>query len=142
ASGGYTGAGGKWEPAGIVHKGEFVTRKAVTGQPGALSFLSDFNRVGMKAVEDWRKKYRARGFAEGGYVPAAPAASNPLRALAANWNPQPAANTNTSVDNRIALNLFDDPARMAETIRSRAGEKAFTVLLSRNPQKFRQILGV
>ncbi|MDR0674098.1 MAG: hypothetical protein LBF93_10720, partial [Zoogloeaceae bacterium] len=142
SSGGYTGPGGKFEPAGIVHRGEFVTRKAVTEQPGALAFLSDFNRVGMRAVEAWRKRYRARGFAEGGYVPAAPSVSSPLRALAASWNPVSATAGNTSVDNRIALNLFDDPARIAEVIRSPAGEKAFTVLLSRNPQKFRQLLGV
>jgi hypothetical protein len=40
------------------------------------------------------------------------------------------------------LNLIDDPDRIASVLRSPAGEKAFTVVISRNPQKFRQLLGV
>ncbi|MGH8347062.1 MAG: hypothetical protein ACRES5_10920, partial [Pseudomonas sp.] len=47
ASGGYTGPGGKYQPAGIVHAGEFVHRQEVVRQPGAMAFLSAFNRVGM-----------------------------------------------------------------------------------------------
>ena len=35
ASGGYTGDGGKFEPAGIVHKGEFVMSKEATSRIGA-----------------------------------------------------------------------------------------------------------
>jgi phage-related minor tail protein len=37
--GGYTGAGGKDEPAGIVHKGEFVIPAHIVNQPGALPAL-------------------------------------------------------------------------------------------------------
>ncbi|MGA0610569.1 phage tail length tape measure family protein [Caldimonas sp. KR1-144] len=62
ASGGYTGDGGKFEPAGIVHAGEFVHRQEVVKQPGALPFLYEFNRVGMRALEAWR------GYASGGLV--------------------------------------------------------------------------
>ena len=36
ANGGYTGAGGKYEPAGTVHKGEFVFRKDQTDQSTGL----------------------------------------------------------------------------------------------------------
>ncbi|SIS57204.1 phage tail tape measure protein [Phaeovulum vinaykumarii] len=35
AAGGYTGDGGKFEPAGIVHRGEFVMSKAATARLGA-----------------------------------------------------------------------------------------------------------
>jgi hypothetical protein len=59
AGGGWTGPGGKFKPAGIVHAEEFVTRSEVVRQPGALSFLSRFNRVGMQAL---------RGYASGGLV--------------------------------------------------------------------------
>ncbi len=59
AGGGWTGPGGKFKPAGIVHAEEFVTRSEVVRQPGALSFLSRFNRVGMQAL---------RGYADGGLV--------------------------------------------------------------------------
>jgi hypothetical protein len=60
--GGYTGDGGKYQPAGIVHAGEFVTRSEVTRQPGAVSFLERFNSVGMAALR------ALPGFAEGGLV--------------------------------------------------------------------------
>lgn len=59
ASGGYTGAGSKYQPAGIVHAEEFVHRREVVRQPGALAFLEDFNRRGMAAL---------RGYADGGLV--------------------------------------------------------------------------
>jgi hypothetical protein len=70
ASGGYTGDGSKFEPAGIVHAGEFVTRSEVTRQPGAMSFLESFNRVGMQALQS------LPGFAAGGLVAAMP---SPIR---------------------------------------------------------------
>jgi len=59
AGGGWTGPGGKFKPAGIVHAEEFVTRAEVVRQPGALAFLARFNRVGMQAL---------RGYASGGLV--------------------------------------------------------------------------
>lgn len=50
--GGYTGAGGKYEPAGIVHRGEYVVNAENTRRLG-LSFLERLNR---------------RGYADGGFV--------------------------------------------------------------------------
>lgn len=51
AKGGYTGSGGKYEPAGVVHKGEFVFTKEAT------------SRIGTKNL------YRLmRGYASGGSV--------------------------------------------------------------------------
>ena len=61
ARGGYTGPGGKWQAAGIVHAGEFVHRQEVVRQPGALAFLARFNREGMAAL-------RRNGYAAGGLV--------------------------------------------------------------------------
>lgn len=60
ADGGYTGAGGKYDPAGIVHAGEFVVRKEMVERPGVLSFLDGLNK----------------GYASGGYVGPAPALSD------------------------------------------------------------------
>ena len=51
--GGYTGHGGKYEPAGIVHGGEVVIRKEVVDQPGMKDYLVRLNK---------------RGYADGGYV--------------------------------------------------------------------------
>ncbi|HFL5171403.1 TPA: phage tail tape measure protein, partial [Escherichia coli] len=51
AGGGYTGSGGKYEPAGVVHRGEFVFTKEAT------------SRIGVGNL------YRMmKGYATGGYV--------------------------------------------------------------------------
>ena len=54
ATGGYTGDGGKYTPAGIVHKGEYVITKEATSRLG-LDYLNYLN-------------YGRRGFASGGGV--------------------------------------------------------------------------
>ncbi len=53
SDGGYTGPGGKFDPAGVVHGGEVVIRKEVVDQPGMKDYLVGLN---------------ARGYADGGYV--------------------------------------------------------------------------
>jgi len=55
SGGGYTGDGGKFEPKGVVHGGEFVVRKDVVSQPGAREFLERMNA-------------NKKGYADGGYV--------------------------------------------------------------------------
>ena len=52
SEGGYTGDGAKYDPAGIVHKGEFVVKKSVVDNPGVRPFLEGLNK----------------GYASGGYV--------------------------------------------------------------------------
>lgn len=59
ARGGYTGPGGKFQPAGIVHAGEFVVPQEVVRQRGALEFLTRLLRQGMAAIP---------GYADGGLV--------------------------------------------------------------------------
>lgn len=56
AEGGFTGPGGKYEPAGIVHKGEYVTPQHVVNSPAAQPHIS--------ALENMR----LRGYADGGFV--------------------------------------------------------------------------
>lgn len=63
SDGGYTGDGGKYEPKGVVHGGEFVVRKEVVSQPGAREFLERMNA-------------NAKGYADGGYVGSTPAATS------------------------------------------------------------------
>lgn len=46
SNGGYTGNGGKYEPAGIVHGGEFVLRREVVSQPGMRDHLENLNAGG------------------------------------------------------------------------------------------------
>ena len=59
ARGGFTGAGGKYQPAGIVHAGEYVLRQEVVRQPGMMRLLDRLNRDGMAAL---------RGYSGGGAV--------------------------------------------------------------------------
>lgn len=56
AEGGYTGDGGKYEAAGIVHKGEYVVPQSVNYSPAAQPHIS--------ALESMR----VRGYADGGFV--------------------------------------------------------------------------
>jgi hypothetical protein len=56
AEGGYTGAGGKYEPAGIVHKDEYVVRKEEVHNPAAQPHIAALDRM------------RLRGYADGGLV--------------------------------------------------------------------------
>ncbi|MFV7431000.1 phage tail tape measure protein [Pseudomonas shirazica] len=53
STGGYTGDGGKFEPKGVVHGGEFVLRKEVVAQPGMRNYLEGLN---------------VKGYASGGFV--------------------------------------------------------------------------
>ena len=64
ASGGYTGAGGKYEPAGIVHRGEYVVPKQYVNQSTGLP-KSDFMASMAYAHEGFK---RGRGYADGGYA--------------------------------------------------------------------------
>jgi lambda family phage tail tape measure protein len=57
AEGGYTGMGGKYEPAGVVHRGEYVLNADATKRLG-VGFLDRLNK----------------GYANGGYVGSAPSA--------------------------------------------------------------------
>lgn len=57
ASGGYTGDGGKYQPAGVVHRGEYVITKEATSRLG-VGFLNHLNY--------------GRGYANGGSVGSIP----------------------------------------------------------------------
>lgn len=135
SSGGWTGPGTKFQPAGIVHADEFVHRQEVVRQPGALAFLTRFNQIGMAALKGWH------GYADGGLVVGAGASLG--IPSAGNFKPAtPVMGGNTTVDNKLQVNVFDDPQRIADHMASRAGDAAFTVLMTRNPAKYRQILGL
>ncbi|MDS1636159.1 phage tail tape measure protein, partial [Escherichia coli] len=69
AGGGFTGTGGKYEPAGIVHRGEFVFTKEATSRIG----VSNLYRL-------------MRGYADGGYVGGAGSPAQMRRAEGINFN--------------------------------------------------------
>ncbi len=67
SSGGYTGSGGKFEPAGIVHKGEVVWSQDDINRAGGVSIVEAL-RKGAINFKDGLK-----GYANGGVVGMAPA---------------------------------------------------------------------
>jgi tape measure domain-containing protein len=72
AGGGYTGDGGKYEPAGVVHKGEGVLSqrevRAIGGRSGFQSLRESINRFG----SDFLHTLPLPGYAEGGFVGSTP----------------------------------------------------------------------
>jgi hypothetical protein len=69
AAGGFTGAGGVWEPAGVVHRGEYVQPAHVVRQPGVLAFMEMLRSFGgdLRAVFA-NFGLMPRGFSVGGLV--------------------------------------------------------------------------
>jgi len=55
STGGYTGRGGANEPAGVVHKGEYVVKKSLVNQSTGLPYADALGRI-------------VRGYQSGGYV--------------------------------------------------------------------------
>ena len=71
APGGWTGPGGKYKPAGIVHADEHVQPKEVVNEPGALPFLEQIRRYGFRNTMSQLQARMAsglRGYASGGLV--------------------------------------------------------------------------
>jgi phage-related minor tail protein len=88
AGGGYTGPGEKYQPAGIVHKGEYVFSAAAVRALG----VSNLDRA----------HRRAKGYAEGGYVDGStPRINSP-------------ANGSRSSSDVVRIVLQDDSGRMAQ----------------------------
>ncbi|MCJ2876525.1 hypothetical protein JUM41_19945 [Rhizobium pusense] len=99
ADGGYTGDGGKYEPAGVVHKGEYVMSKKAT------------SRIGVGNLEALHRGALG-GYAEGGFASNAPAIRRP-DLKAANGNGAPVQNITISAPVTVNAN-GGDPAQNAD----------------------------
>lgn len=123
ASGGYTGDGGKYQPAGVVHRGEYVIPKHIVEQPGSLEFLRQYHAVGTKALP----KYP--GFADGGLVSAYSPETMPAATT-------PAAGANVSMNQKQVI-LFDKDLAAQEIATSRSFEQAVLTVVGMNPTTIR-----
>ncbi len=90
ADGGYTGDGGKHEPAGVVHRGEVVWSQA------------DIRRAGGVATVEAMRRGR-RGYVEGGYVGNPPTART-ADLVAANANDRQAVAPPVNINTTISVN--------------------------------------
>ncbi|CAM5382683.1 hypothetical protein [Rhodanobacter lindaniclasticus] len=122
ATGGYTGPGGKYTPAGTVHAQEFVNRREVVAQPGARSFLEDFNRIGMPALA-----WHMPGYADGGFVSPlanAPQLQAPVGPRARLQDPAKHASAGPTVANNFRfISAFDANELAQRILETPAGEK-------------------
>lgn len=112
ADGGYTGSGGKYDPAGIVHAGEYVIPADATRRLG-VGFLD-----------------RLKGYAQGGYVGATgipPAAGGATRVeIINNGTPQQVTGANSTFDLNgqiisIVVNDLQKNGRSARAVRGVMG---------------------
>lgn len=95
AEGGFTGRGGKYEPAGVVHRGEFVMSKEATRRIGVAN-LDAMHRGALK------------GYAAGGFVGAAPA----LRTADLKPANENAASSPININTTVTVNASGgDPAQ-------------------------------
>ena len=126
ADGGYTGPGGKYQPAGVVHRGEYVQPQEALREPGALEFMHAFRREGMRSLA------RFQGYADGGLVGASPTISDSPAALMGQAVPK------ADLHQRLLPILDDD--LIAGAMKGPAGEQILELHISRNPSKFRSLL--
>jgi len=105
AKGGYTGPGGKYEPAGIVHRGEYVLDAATV------------RTVGVASLDEIRRRKQLPGYFSGGLV-----AEAPQRAGTGSG----ASRLPIIVDDRRtaqrAAALSDDEARIMDIVRNNRAE--------------------
>lgn len=79
ADGGYTGAGGKYEPAGIVHRGEYVIPKQYVNQATGLPHADALGRLQRGA--SGRRGYSGGGYVSGGGMSGHIASFGPMAAM-------------------------------------------------------------
>jgi hypothetical protein len=129
AEGGYTGPGGKYQPAGIVHKGEGVLTQEEIAALGGPSGFFDLQR----AIADGSLRDRIHGwagYADGGLVGASgPTTAPDWAAMERNR----AAASSPQGGNRLSLyNLFDLDALAQKIANHPAVEKRIVVVASEN----------
>lgn len=115
---------------------EFVTRAAVVTQPGMLPILHDINKRGRAALDDWASVRHATGGLAGVPAPAMPSPGMGSKLA------EPAAAAGTTLKNSQNFYLVDDPSRIGDVMSGPVGRESIAVAMSREPGKFRSILGI
>lgn len=112
AAGGYTPKGGKYEPAGVVHKGEWVASQELLANPVAAATIAQLDEA------QRTNQIAALGFADGGYAGSAGAAGYA--------GVSPAAST-PSTANDTAPAYTNNTERVLERLERRLREPFVTV---------------
>lgn len=132
AEGGYTGAGGKYQVAGVVHAGEGVLSQRDMAALGGPAAFASFRRG-------------LHGYADGGYVRPLSDADAPRLSVAA----MPRAplgelgSGNGTAAPRVGVRIVNsiDPALITDTMGGAAGEEVIINTIARNATRVKQSIG-
>lgn len=122
ATGGYTGDGGKYEPAGVVHRGEFVVRKEVTRSPRVRAMLENLNQNGSAALYGWTQ------YADGGLV------SLPSQPMGNLDRVSPSLNIPAPKINQQTVVVFDEDAVSRTVAANQHMETRILRVIAENPR--------
>jgi hypothetical protein len=111
AEGGYTGGGGKYQPAGVVHAGEYVFSADSVRRLG-LGALDNLHRI---AKGSFVPRMPRMAYADGGLVNLPGSAA-------------PSVTSNTKI-----VNMFDIESALSEYLNTRGGERSILNVIQRNP---------
>ncbi len=111
SSGGYTGSGGKFEPAGIVHKGEVVWSQDDINRAGGVGIVEALRKGALNFKEG------LKGYADGGVVGMAPALAGATSSYSSSIAIQQEINigqseSGTSANPQAVAKAYADAAKM------------------------------
>ncbi|MVC41403.1 phage tail tape measure protein [Vibrio cholerae] len=111
SSGGYTGSGGKFEPAGIVHKGEVVWSQDDINRAGGVGIVEALRKGALNFKEG------LKGYADGGVVGMAPALAGATSSYSSSIAIQQEINigqseSGTSANHQAVAKAYADAAKM------------------------------
>ncbi|PWB13349.1 hypothetical protein DCO44_14400 [Acinetobacter sp. AM] len=119
ANGGFTGYGGKYEPAGIVHRGEGVlTQEEIAALGGPAGFFA--LRQSIK-----------NGFADGGLALDAPKVLNMQSSKMNGYREQASQSQKQVIDNQLRVIMVKNEDEAKEFLYSPDGQKAFLYHMKR-----------
>ena len=119
AGGGFTGYGGKYEPAGIVHRGEGVlTQEEIAALGGPAGFFA--LRQSIK-----------NGFADGGLALDAPKVLNMQSSKMNGYREQATQSPKQVIDNQLRVIMVKNEDEAKELLYSPDGQKAFLYHMKR-----------
>ncbi|MHA3063086.1 tape measure protein [Acinetobacter sp. ANC 4641] len=128
--GGYTGSGGKYDVAGVVHKGEVVWSQEDVARSGGVVAVERARRGGIS------------GYADGGVVGgfAGLNASASQNKIAAQLS-ESSTNTTTVQPQHIQVNNIVDLSMMGDYVATTAGTRVFTNFIRNNRSAIKAIIG-
>ncbi|ENU80130.1 hypothetical protein F975_01883 [Acinetobacter sp. ANC 3789] len=128
--GGYTGTGGKYDVAGVVHKGEVVWSQQDVARSGGVVAVERARRGGISGYAD--------GGVVGGFAGLDASAS---QSRIANQLSEKATNTTTVQPQHIQVNNIVDLSMMGDYVATPAGTRTFVNFIKNNRSTIKAIIG-